>query len=214
MTAPASCLGTISKPSYLPFAMNNPQNPITEIANMENPTKLEIAPIGVRTPRFDSYQRLLARFYEPLFLLRALGQTRGQHTPQPTNFDACMEKRRRFLQNLAFVCDFMKGGGSCTAIGLESCQTSYRFWVAANKMIDKIIPFLNQVLNILRGASNLPTPELTGTESALIRLCTSFATSRIREEHTSLKREVVSCISLLTGKSSRAGKHRHPTYIV
>jgi hypothetical protein len=174
---------------------------------MKGKNHLDIAPSGVGPPRLDPYRRLLARFYEPLYLLKALGQTRGEHTSQPTNFDAPMERRRRFLQNLAYVCDFKKGGNSCTAIGLENCRTRYQFWVASNRETEKIVSFLNIALNILRGASNPPTPDLAATVSAFIQLCADFATSRIGEEHRSVQREAVNCISKLTEKTSETGEH-------
>lgn len=176
---------------------------------MKKKHELEIEPIGVGPPRFDPYQRLLARFYEPLFLLRALGQTRGEHTPQPLSFDALMERRRRFLQNLAYVCDFKKGGDSCTAIGLESRQSCYLFWVASNNMIEKIVSFLNTALNILMSANSQPVSDLAATESAFIQLCVDFATSRIDLERKNLEREAKNCILSLTEKTSKTGEHRN-----
>jgi hypothetical protein len=184
-----------------------------EITSMSEKPELEIAPIGVGTPRLDPYRRLIARFYEPLFLLKALGQTRGEHTPQPTNSDARMEKRRRFLQNLAYVCDFKKGGDSCTAIGLEDCQAGYCFWVASNKESDETIPFLNKALGVLRGANSLPTSDLAATESALTQLCTKFATSRIKLEHKSFQREATKCISRLGKRTPGTGKHGISMYV-
>ncbi|KAJ5817145.1 hypothetical protein N7447_009378 [Penicillium robsamsonii] len=80
--------------------------------DMKEKRRFDIDPIRAGPPRFDRYQKLLARLYESLFLLKALGQTRGEHTTQLTSPDLPMEKRRRFLQNLAYVCDFKKGGDS------------------------------------------------------------------------------------------------------
>ncbi|CAG8153676.1 unnamed protein product, partial [Penicillium salamii] len=168
--------------------------------------EFEIEPIGVGPPRFDPYQRLLARFYEPLFLLRALGQTRGGHTPRPLSLNALMERRRRFLQNLAYVCDFEKGGDSCTAIGLESRQSCYLFWVASNSMIEKIVSFLNTALNILMSANSQPVSDLAATESAFIQLCVDFATSRIDLERKNLEREAKNCILSLTETTSKTAQ--------
>src|SRR5688500_17846751 len=79
---------------------------------------------GTGTPRFDNYQTLIHRFYEPLILLAALGQTRGHHISKP---HATKEQalHRRFLRNLAYVCDYEKGGKTTTAIGLEEKSDMY-----------------------------------------------------------------------------------------
>lgn len=56
---------------------------------------LELIPSRTGRPRRDKFSRILARFYELLFLLRALGQTRGVHTRQSRDADKNIEIRRR-----------------------------------------------------------------------------------------------------------------------
>jgi hypothetical protein len=124
-----------------------------------------------------------------------------------------MEIRRRFLRNLAYVCDFEKGGDSCTAIGLENCHTGYCFWVASNKKSHEIITFLKKALGVLSGASSLPTSDLAATESDLTQLCTDFAARRIALEHKNFQREAARCISRLQEKTPGTGKHGHSIYI-
>jgi hypothetical protein len=101
-----------------------------------------------------------------------------------------MERRRRFLQNLAYVCDFKKGGYFCTAIGVENHRTRSQFWGFSNRETEKIVSFLNIALNVLHDASNLPTLDLA-TASAFIQLCTDFTDSCIKEEYKSVQREAV-----------------------
>lgn len=72
--------------------------------------------------RVDPYFRLLSQFYEPLFLLNVLGQTRGEHTTVHSDLSDERSRRRRLLRNLAYVCNYDKGGSSCTAIGLEDSK--------------------------------------------------------------------------------------------
>ena len=111
---------------------------------------LEINPHRVGRPRLDPYKRLLSRFYEQLFLLNALGQTRGSHTILSSDVHHSRAQSRRFLQNLCFVCDFKKGGSTCTAIGLEELDTHYNFCVASNGETDTIVAFLRTTLGDLR----------------------------------------------------------------
>src|SRR5215470_16849587 len=81
---------------------------------------------SANTPRFDGYERLKHRFYEAVLLLLVLGQTRGSRTS--VHFSGSQQSvRRRFLNNLCYVCDYVKGGDTTTAIGLEHCPEKYTF---------------------------------------------------------------------------------------
>lgn len=149
-------------PSALTYVLTYPFNRKSKLAlKRERPNirsmgsatlikDLEIDPKRVGRPRLDPYQRLLGRFYEQLFLLNALGQTRDNHTTSSWELDATRARRRRFLQNLCYICEFKKGGSACTAIGLEELDTCYNFCVASNNETDKIATFLQNVLNVLR----------------------------------------------------------------
>lgn len=176
------------------------------MTDMETKHRLPLAPSRVGPPRLDPYNRILARLYEPLFLLRALGQTRGQHTPQPTSFDLSTEKRRRLLQNLCYVCDFKKGGETCTATGLEDCQTSYRFWVASNSKTANIVAFLKEALDMLCNSVNSAGSDLDTKKSAFVQICVEFAGKRIKEEQKLLLKEAAQCTSKLATNSSGASE--------
>jgi len=99
----------------------------------------------------------LHRFYEPLGLLFALGKARGEHTrktsPSSEQIDSltASQLKRKFLDELAFLCDHEKGGDTVTAIGLEQTPQSHIYWVAANKCPQGlIVPFLEKLLATLR----------------------------------------------------------------
>ncbi|CAG8197848.1 unnamed protein product [Penicillium salamii] len=167
---------------------------------------LEIDPNRVGRPRFDPYQRLLGRFYEQLFLLHALGQTRGSHTPLSFDVDVRQAKSRRFLQNLCYICDFRKGGSTCTAIGLEELDTYYNFCVASNRETDKIVAFLHTALDTLRAITH---PVGTGhvySESQFATRCIKFASERVDEEKRCLRRYAKDCLSKLSGHIAASGK--------
>jgi hypothetical protein len=163
---------------------------------------LEIDPKRVGRPRLDPYQRLLGRFYEQLFLLNALGQTRGNHTTSSFELDAARAQRRRFLQNLCYICDFKKGGSTCTAIGLQEHGTGYNFCVASNNETDKIAAFLQKVLKFLRAIAHQAGSNDACRESKFFQLCIGFAAERIKEESKCLRRNVKDCLSKLNRQNA------------
>ena len=166
---------------------------------------LEIDPKRVGRPRLDPYQRLLGRFYEQLFLLNALGQTRGNHTASSFELDAAQAKRRQFLQNLCYICDFQKGGSACTAIGLQEHSTGYNFCVASNKETDKIAGFLQHVLKILRARAHQAGSNDACREPDFFQLCIGFAAERIEQESKCLRRNVKDCLSKLSRQDAISG---------
>lgn len=79
-----------------------------------------------KMPRLDLLERRLSRFYERLVLLYTLGSTRGEHSYAALSIEQSISQLpledvwRRFLNELAYMCDYDKGGDTVTAIGLES----------------------------------------------------------------------------------------------
>ena len=162
-------------------------------------------PGRVGVPRLDAYQRLLGRFYEPLFLLKVLGQTRGHHTTVPPDLNLEQGRRRVFLRNLAYICDFEKGGSSCTAIGLEDDEACYKFWVASNTVSGKIVEFLKDALSILQRIACHPSSDLESDKAAFARFCINFAASRVKKETKCLIRAVRECQRRLDDPNTEAG---------
>ena len=162
-------------------------------------------PGRVGVPRLDAYQRLLGRFYEPLFLLKVLGQTRGHHTTVPPDLNLEQGRRRVFLPNLAYICDFEKGGSSCTAIGLEDDEACYKFWVASNTVSGKIVEFLKDALSILQRIACHPSSDLESDKAAFARFCINFAASRVKKETKCLFRAVRECQRRLDDPNTEAG---------
>ncbi|OJD14661.1 hypothetical protein AJ78_05014 [Emergomyces pasteurianus Ep9510] len=137
----------------------------------------------------SKHERLLRRFYEPLVLLHTLGPTRGAHTsPVP------LSPRRSFLNELAYVCDYDKGGDTVTAIGLESTPQGCTFWVASNTWAaaKMIVPFLNILLQTLKFIANSP---VSGDRDSgrIVELCVAFGARRIKKYKLLLSRELQGC---------------------
>ncbi|PWY90894.1 hypothetical protein BO70DRAFT_307279 [Aspergillus heteromorphus CBS 117.55] len=165
-----------------------------KVQNNTTYKQLPIDSVRVGPPRLDAYKRLLGRFYEPLFLLRVLGQTRGQHTVSPPDHSLEQARRRKFLRNLAYVCDFTKGGSSCTAIGLEDSETCYRFWVASNAHGDKIVEFATNALGHLKRTTTTPREFDEEQDKAnFTSFCLNFAIGRVKKERQCLFHAIKLC---------------------
>ncbi|KAL5335764.1 hypothetical protein BJX70DRAFT_309516 [Aspergillus crustosus] len=179
---------------------------VSKTKSMKQSRDLVLEPTRVGVPRLDPYQRLLARFYESLFLLKSLGQTRGGYTAEPASLDDNQTRRRRFLQNLSYICDFKKGGRACTAIAVEDRPDCNRFWVASNMDVHKIVSFVEEILGSLRGAEPSPGHDQSPADSVLIQRCATFAVERIEDEGKCLRRYATKCISKLAEQDLEAAQ--------
>jgi hypothetical protein len=158
------------------------QNHTHEKGNPER--KMECAR-STGLPTSNLSLKLLHRFYEPLGLLFALGKTRGEHThktlPSFEQVDSLtvQQLRRQFLDELAFLCDYKKGGDSCTAIALGQTPQHCVYWVAANKCPETlIVPFLIKLLKILEGVHGKRDGQLLIED--ISRISVTFARGRIK----------------------------------
>ncbi|EMD66388.1 hypothetical protein COCSADRAFT_169339 [Bipolaris sorokiniana ND90Pr] len=143
-------------------------------------------------PRIIPQERLLSRFYEPLVLLYTLGRTRGDHVraATPSQKDIAhlplLDIRRMFLNDLAYMCDYDKGGETVTAIGLQSTPQKHIFWVASNtgskaKTIEFVRSILAQIIHISAASkASQPATELASQ-------CIAFSTLRIKKYRNLLK---------------------------
>lgn len=150
------------------------------------------------------YPKLIKRFYEPLRVLHVLGQTRGKHTVVPRSADPSDQSRRRLLENLAYLCDYDKGGSTTAALALEGLDTGYVFWIASNgaSKLAKMDPFLESsianIRRVIRGA-----PEFT--EAQFVEQCIIFATPRIKKEQRFLENFIAAAIRSLSCPRSDPG---------
>lgn len=167
----------------------------------------EHKPKLVGRPRLDPYHKILSRFYEPLLLLRLLGRSRGNPEPKPHDLNQVQATRRDFLRNLSYICDFEKGGDTCTAIGLAVHNTFYGFWVASNKGKAKIVDFLKAVLGLLCNVTGLPETELPQKEAEFVKFCVEFAKKRVEKEKSCLARAVKACHLKLSHSTTIEGPH-------
>ncbi|KAH8197382.1 hypothetical protein TruAng_008441 [Truncatella angustata] len=146
-------------------------------------------PIG--PPRFDKYSKLIKRFYEHLLVLYEYDSVRGEHTaenPEPG--------LGRFLDDLAFLCEYEKGGNACTAIGVQDSEELFIFWVAANfGSRKKIVPFLESLLKEFANLSQTSSAATSDHEHRLKASCINYARLKIKALKDLLLRAVSDCHS-------------------
>lgn len=178
-------------------------------------TKADI--ISPNQPRLNSQERLLSRFYEPLVLLYTLGRTRGEHTSteifsqEHMTFLPLKDLRRIFLKELAYMCDFDKGGETVTALGLQSTPQGHIFWVASNagskpKTIDFLRSLLTKVMHMSANATTMECTEEVASQ------CIAFATPRIKKYRNHLKPLLRKCNAYLTGTHRMVGTFRYSNF--
>jgi hypothetical protein len=180
---------------------------------LNDSSSTEMGSLSPKRPRLDPRKRQLSRFYEPLVLLYTLGSTRGEHTcdafliQENTSLLPMNILRRKFLSELAYMCDFDKGGDTVTAIGLESTPQRHVFWVASNTCPrKKIVPFLESLLAELRDLSNTVGPGLPEEALRIASRCIHFATPRIKKYRSHLNPLLRKCQRYLAQTEGNGSK--------
>ncbi|KAL2877444.1 hypothetical protein SGCOL_007185 [Colletotrichum sp. CLE4] len=141
----------------------------------------------------EPYARLLFRLYEALVLLSIIRPIGGAHVVSRLGNYTTQDVRRRFLKNLAFLCDYRKGGSTAAAIAVEDRSDCYVFWVALNEGAgDKVMDFLKDVLKRLRVFCERFDDRVTA-EEALVARCTVFGATRLRQESRILRSSANKC---------------------
>lgn len=157
-------------------------------------------------PRSGHYKKLMARFYESLFFLRVLGQTRDIRTSAPSTGSIEQDARRAFFRNLAFVCDYEKGGKSFTSFGVANLPDCYMF-LLASKRKENCAKMLTCVLEMLREyGKTVDHTERAGRSSEFIKACIRHANSRIDLYIKELKAAIIDCIATLVRRNDSNGE--------
>ena len=114
------------------------------------------------------------RFYEPLLLLSALGQMRGERVKAEIITDTLcpniQQIRRNFVDGIAYICSFEREPKRVTAVAMEKRPQGIIVWLAANENIgEKVVQFLGSVLSNIHQISAPPDREDRLKESGRIR---------------------------------------------
>ncbi|KAL8381526.1 hypothetical protein RB595_005681 [Gaeumannomyces hyphopodioides] len=172
------------------------------VVNRSSPGRMATLPTPLDTgPRFDTYGKLLHRFFEPLILLHTLGKTRGIHSPASVEEGSSEFTRKTFLDDLSYVCDYNKGGHTTAAIAIDADRDRYVFWFALNKSSVRVQTFLRSVLAMISESIKPVNARNQEARDELIanltRNCFEHARARVKEEARMLRTYIENCKSFL-----------------
>jgi hypothetical protein len=168
----------------------------------------------------DRSRRHVIRFHEALVLLYTLGGTRSEqggaayHIEEDVSSLPLKALRRKFLTNVAYICDYGSNGRTSTAIGLEVTPRESVFWVASSSPPEKmIISFMKSLLARISEILG-PNKLFSSTEARdVLGMCIDFANQHIEACRSALLASLERCLKQLDriicdeGKSLRvAGK--------
>ncbi len=167
---------------------------------------------GAQTPRLSAEDRLKSRFYEPLVLLHVLDRNGQRHTLRCPSEDLVApqqqlrELRRTFLGQLAYVCDYTKGGDTVTAMALEKQPSGTVFWVASNtKPSASVIDFLRGILRTLQRLEFSPPEEQIIIEDDIAQRSIEFNLKRVKAYQVLMKRPLQTCLASLRSSGTLEG---------
>lgn len=143
--------------------------------------------------------KLLRRFYEPLVLLHVLDPSRGSRIPQSISNGDCKNKlRRSFIDSVAYICDYKKGGDTCTAAAMQEEPDRVTIWLAANTNIkEKTKCFLEGVLDCLVAITDSNRTEIE--DSLAVRII-DFNEERLQAYKSFVRTPLSECLKKLEQK--------------
>ena len=161
--------------------------------------------------------KLLRRFYEPLLLLEALDQTRGERSKPENDIEDAgpshRKIRRSFIDDIAYICAYKKGPDHVTAATLERTPQGTTVWLASNTDIEsRVVKFLEGILLELQQIANYNASEASRQatfrikESILSRI-TTFLTPKLEVYYERIcKRYIPICLDVIGSKCEKTSK--------
>lgn len=168
----------------------------------------------LKGPRLSPEHRLQSRLYEPLVLLHVLdrnGERQFSHISEgpASKHPRIQDLRRSFLNELAYICDHIKGGNTVTAVALESQPSGTTFWVTANESPSRSTQlFLREILDALRTiafSSSEHPPSMT--EDEIARRCIEFNLKRINAYYMLMRKPFEGCVASLRSLNEEGSKY-------
>jgi hypothetical protein len=137
-------------------------------------------------------------------LLHTLDPIRGAHLQRPTLDRARSseygngELRRTFVDKLAYICDYAKGGDSVTAIALQRLPETVVFVVAANNNVrPRVTGLLHSILSQLKDCSALTPEQSVQLRDIIGAQCIDLSKSRVETYRRFLREPLRRCIATL-----------------
>lgn len=150
------------------------------------------------------------QFYESQLLLFVLERIRGEHKKRQ-NYHGELDQgetelRRSFVEKLAYLCDFKKGGSTVTALAIQKTYQGVVFWLAANESVKpKVVDFLKRILQLLK---TVEVKAKKATEAELLALIVPFNKERLKWYWSALQKELPRCITRLEALEGSTGELR------
>lgn len=154
-------------------------------------------------------EKLWNRFYEPLVLLLAYGKSQGRHvksddtSPEIDLGNSSTSLCKRFLDELAYICDYSPGGDTVAAVAIQDGpQVIYR--VAANtNQCSKVKPFLSDILQLLAKVYEANEKQVTDLERQISTRAMTFAAKKLRRYKIELEHAIDECMRILEGQNTK-----------
>ena len=161
-------------------------------------------------------RKVLRRFYEPVLLLSALGQIRGERIKPESDTDNLgpniQKLRRSFTDGIAYICAYEKGSRRVTAAALEKTPQGLKVWLAANENIgEKVIQFLEKVLSDIQRIAQLNDKESREWEGEqtvedLTSRIVAFNAPRIQTYYEQVSRKyATACLDIINKGHVKSG---------
>ncbi len=152
-------------------------------------------------------KKLWNRFYEPLILLLAYGKSQGMRVKSDeASFEEYLDGSnktlsKRFLDELAYICDYSPGGDTVAAIAIQD-GPHLIYWVVANTSKgSKIKPFLSDILQLLGQVYNASEERVSTLEYQISDRAMVFSAQKLQRYRFMLKRTINTCLSILKGQN-------------
>ena len=152
-------------------------------------------------------QKLWNRFYEPLILLLAYGKSQGGHfksdeAPSEMYVDDSNKRlSKRFLDELAYICDYSPSGDTMAAIAIQG-GPRLPYWVTANSnQGSKVKPFLSNVLEDLGQIYNASDEHVSVLQQKIVDRAMKFSDRKLRRYRFMLKDTIKKCLEKLEKQS-------------
>lgn len=139
------------------------------------------------------------QFYESQLLLFALEKVRGEHKKRQ-NYHGELDQgetelRRSFIDKIAYLCDFKKGGSTVTALAIQKTYQGVIFWLSANETLKpKVVGFLTRILHLLK---KVEVKAIKAMEAQLLALIVPFNKDRLKYYWSALEKHLPTCITRL-----------------
>ncbi|KAH0566495.1 hypothetical protein GP486_000113 [Trichoglossum hirsutum] len=147
--------------------------------------------------------KLWNRFYEPLVLLSAYGKSQGERVKSDEILsEECIDggvktPRKKFLDELAYVCDFSAGGATVTAVAIQD-GPQLVYWVAANDIKGaRVKSFLSDILQLLGQAYDAGEEKIFELKRQVSDRAIAFSAPRLLRYRHGLRKTIKACLPAL-----------------